>query len=141
MSVFSAVGIVALVGVVVNNGIVLVDYTNTLRSRGLSVRDACLEAGRNRLRPILMTGLTTIISMIPIAFFPGPGADTIQPIGKTFVGGLSVSFFMTLLVTPAVYSLLNGSRDKAGLSRRSSRFKPSQGERQRTTASETGGAA
>ncbi|MDR2494600.1 MAG: efflux RND transporter permease subunit [Spirochaetaceae bacterium] len=109
MSVFSAVGIVALVGVVVNNGIVLVDYTNTLRARGLPVREACVEAGRNRLRPILMTGLTTIISMIPIAFFPGSGADTIQPIGKTFVGGLSVSFFMTLLVTPAAYSLFNSS--------------------------------
>jgi HAE1 family hydrophobic/amphiphilic exporter-1 len=112
MSVFSAVGIVALVGVVVNNGIVLVDYTNTLRARGMLVREACLEAGRNRLRPILMTGLTTIISMIPIAFFPGSGADTIQPIGKTFVGGLSVSFFMTLLVTPIVYSLLNSRHDK-----------------------------
>ncbi|MDR2536496.1 MAG: efflux RND transporter permease subunit [Treponema sp.] len=115
MSVFSAVGIVALVGVVVNNGIVLVDYTNMLCARGMLVREACLEAGRNRLRPILMTGLTTIISMIPIAFFPGAGADTIQPIGKTFVGGLSVSFFMTLLVTPVVYSLLNSRHDKKRL--------------------------
>jgi HAE1 family hydrophobic/amphiphilic exporter-1 len=112
MSVFSAVGIVALVGVVVNNGIVLVDYTNTLRARGLAVRDACLEAGQNRLRPILMTSLTTIISMVPIAFFPGPGADTIQPIGKTFVGGITVSSFMTLFVTPVVYSLLNARHDK-----------------------------
>ncbi|MDR0722412.1 MAG: efflux RND transporter permease subunit [Treponema sp.] len=112
MSVFSAVGIVALVGVVVNNGIVLVDYTNTLRARGLRVRDACLEAGRNRLRPILMTSLTTILGMVPIAFFPGPGADTIQPIGKTFVGGLTVSSFMTLLLTPVMYSLLNSRHDK-----------------------------
>jgi HAE1 family hydrophobic/amphiphilic exporter-1 len=112
MSVFSAVGIIALVGVVVNNGIVLVDYTNTLRARGLKVRDACIEAGRNRLRPILMTGLTTILGMVPIAFFPGAGADTIQPIGKTFVGGLSVSFFMTLIVTPVMYSLLNSRRDR-----------------------------
>ncbi|MDR3170360.1 MAG: efflux RND transporter permease subunit [Treponema sp.] len=112
MSVFSAVGIVALVGVVVNNGIVLVDYTNTLRARGLLVRDACLQAGRNRLRPILMTSLTTILGMFPIAFFPGPGADTIQPIGKTFVGGLTVSSFMTLFVTPVVYSILNSRHDK-----------------------------
>ncbi|MDR2393336.1 MAG: efflux RND transporter permease subunit [Treponema sp.] len=112
MSVFSAVGIVALVGVVVNNGIVLVDYTNTLRARGLQVRAACLEAGRNRLRPILMTSLTTILGMVPIAFFPGPGADTIQPIGKTFVGGLTVSSFMTLLLTPVMYSLLNSRHDK-----------------------------
>ncbi|MDR2793771.1 MAG: efflux RND transporter permease subunit [Treponema sp.] len=112
LSVFSAVGIVALVGVVVNNGIVLVDYTNTLRSRGYALREACIEAGRNRLRPIMMTGLTTILGMIPIAFFPGQGADTIQPIGKTFVGGLSVSFFMTLLVTPVMYSLLNARNER-----------------------------
>jgi HAE1 family hydrophobic/amphiphilic exporter-1 len=112
MSVFSAVGIVALVGIVVNNGIVLVDYTNTLRARGLTVREACLEASRSRLRPILMTSLTTILAMFPIAFFPGPGADTIQPIGKTFVGGLTVSSFMTLFVTPVMYSLLNTRRDK-----------------------------
>ncbi|MDR0400745.1 MAG: efflux RND transporter permease subunit [Treponema sp.] len=112
MSMFSVVGIVALVGVVVNNGIVLVDYTNTLRARGMKVREACLEAGRNRLRPILMTSLTTILGMFPIAFFPGAGADTIQPIGKTFVGGLSVSFVMTLFVTPVMYSLLNSRHDK-----------------------------
>jgi multidrug efflux pump subunit AcrB len=112
MSMFSAVGIVALVGVVVNNGIVLVDYTNTLRARGLKVREACLEAGRNRLRPILMTSLTTILGMAPIAFFPGAGADTIQPIGKTFVGGLTVSTLMTLFVIPVMYSILNSRHDK-----------------------------
>ncbi|QQO11107.1 efflux RND transporter permease subunit [Breznakiella homolactica] len=111
-SVFSAVGVIALVGVVVNNGIVLVDYTNTLRARGLLVRDACMEAGRHRLRPILMTSLTTILGMVPIAFFPGEGADTIQPIGKTFVGGLTVSSFMTLFVTPVLYSLLNSRHDR-----------------------------
>jgi HAE1 family hydrophobic/amphiphilic exporter-1 len=112
MSMFSVVGIVALVGVVVNNGIVLVDYTNTLRARGMKVRDACLEAGRNRLRPILMTSLTTILGMFPIAFFPGAGADTIQPIGKTFVGGLTVSSVMTLFVTPVMYSILNSRHDR-----------------------------
>lgn len=112
MSMFSAVGIVALVGVVVNNGIVLVDYTNTLRARGLSVREACLEAGRNRLRPILMTSLTTILGMVPIAFFPGEGAATIQPIGKTFVGGLTISSLMTLFITPVMYSLLNSRHDR-----------------------------
>ncbi|MDR2435129.1 MAG: efflux RND transporter permease subunit [Treponema sp.] len=115
MSMFSAVGIVALVGVVVNNGIVLVDFTNTLRARGLKVREACLEAGRSRLRPILMTSLTTILGMSPIAFFPGAGADTIQPIGKTFVGGLSISSVMTLFVVPVMYSILNSRHDKAAL--------------------------
>ena len=112
MTMFSAVGIVALVGVVVNAGIVLVDYTNTLRARGMKVREACLEAGRNRLRPILMTSMTTILGMSPIAFFPGQGADTIQPIAKTFVGGLFVSSFMTLFVIPVIYSLLHARKDK-----------------------------
>ena len=112
MSMFSAVGIVALVGIVVNNGIVLVDYTNTLRARGLKVREACLDAGRSRLRPILMTSLTTILGMAPIAFLPGAGVDTIQPIGKTFVGGLTVSSVMTLFVTPVMYSLLNSRHDR-----------------------------
>ncbi|MDR0496278.1 MAG: efflux RND transporter permease subunit, partial [Treponema sp.] len=112
MTMFAAIGIVALVGVVVNSGIILVDYTNTLRARGLSVHDACIEAGRCRLRPILMTSLTTILGMTPIAFFPGAGADTIQPIGKTFVGGLSVSTLITLFIIPSVYSLINGWHDK-----------------------------
>lgn len=88
MSVFSLLGVVALVGIVVNNGIVMVDYTNTLRARGLNVHEACLKACRNRLRPILMTTLTTILGMVPIAFFPGSGAETIQPIGKTFEADL-----------------------------------------------------
>jgi HAE1 family hydrophobic/amphiphilic exporter-1 len=112
MSMFSILGIVALVGVVVNNGIILVDYTNTLRARGLKVREACLEAGRSRLRPILMTSLTTILGMFPIAFFPGAGADSIQPIGLTFVGGLTVSSVMTLFVTPVMYSVLNSRHDR-----------------------------
>jgi HAE1 family hydrophobic/amphiphilic exporter-1 len=112
MSLFSIIAIVALVGVVVNNGIILVDYTNMLRARGMMVREACLEAGRSRLRPILMTSLTTILGMFPIAFFPGLGADSIQPIGKTFVGGLTASSVMTLFVIPVMYSLLNSRHDK-----------------------------
>jgi len=112
MSMFSIVGIIACVGVVINNGIVLVDYTNTLCSRGMEVREACIEAGRRRLRPILMTSLTTILGMAPIAFFPGAGADSIQPIGKTFVGGLFVSTFMTIFVTPIMYSVFNSWRSK-----------------------------
>ena len=112
MTMFSAIGIVALIGVVVNSGIVLVDYTNTLRARGMKVYEACVEAGRRRMRPILMSSLTTILAMAPIAFFPGAGADTIQPIAKTFVGGLSVSTFMTLFIIPVVYSLVNTRHDK-----------------------------
>ena len=117
MTMFSIVGIIACVGVVINNGIVLVDYTNTLCARGMQVREACIEAGRRRLRPILMTSLTTILGMAPIAFFPGAGADTIQPIGKTFVGGLFVSTFMTIFVTPIMYSVLNSWRSKKAKSK------------------------
>ena len=112
MSMFSAIGVIALVGVVVNTGIILVNYANTLRARGYTVHEACLEAGRSRLRPVLMTSLSTILAMTPIAFFPGAGADTIQPIGKTFVGGLTVSTFMTLFLIPVLYSLLNSRLDK-----------------------------
>ena len=111
-SLFSAVGVVALIGIVVNNGIVLVDYTNLLRARGYSIREACLEAGKNRLRPILMTSLTTILGMVPLAFFPGEGAETIQPIGKTLVGGLAVSSILTPFVTPVLYSILNRRHDQ-----------------------------
>ena len=112
MTMFSAIGIVALVGVVVNAGIILVDYTNTLRARGMTVHEACIEAAINRLRPVLMTSLTTILCMVPIAFFPGEGADTIQPIGKTFVGGMTVSTFMTLFFIPVMYSLFNSRHDR-----------------------------
>ena len=112
MTMFSAVGIVALVGVVVNTGIILVTYANMLRARGMSVYEACLEAGRSRLRPVIMSSFGTILAMTPIAFFPGAGAETIQPIGKTFVGGLLVSTFMTLFLTPVLYSLINSRHDK-----------------------------
>jgi HAE1 family hydrophobic/amphiphilic exporter-1 len=80
-NVLTAVGLLVLIGVIVNNGIVLVDYTNLLRKRGLSLHDACVEAAGNRLRPILMTTLTTILGLIPMAFFPGEGSELVAPIG------------------------------------------------------------
>jgi len=118
MSMFSIVGIVALIGVVLNSGIILVDYTNTLRARGMTVKEACLEAGRSRLRPILMTSLSTLLAMFPIAFLTGAGAESIQPIGKTFVGGLAVSTFITLFIIPSIYSLFNSRHDKRKLNLR-----------------------
>lgn len=117
MSMFSVVGVIALVGVVTNNGIILVDYTNTLRSRGLRLREACIESGSNRLRPILMSNITTILAMSPIAFFPGAGAQTIQPIGQTFVGGLTISSIMTLFFIPVMYSVLNSVQEKKRIAR------------------------
>jgi HAE1 family hydrophobic/amphiphilic exporter-1 len=106
-SMMSAVGLVVLAGIVVNNEIVLVDYTNLLRERGRSIFDACLEAGGNRLRPIIMTSFTTILGMVPMSFFPGEGSELVQPIGQTIVGGMLISTFMTLFLTPVLYSIFN----------------------------------
>ena len=109
-SLISAIGGVILAGIVVNNGIVLVEYINLLRKRGMDVRTACIEAGGSRLKPILMTSLTTIFGMVPLAFFGGQGAEQIQPIGQTIVGGMAISTIMTIFVTPTLYRLFN--RDK-----------------------------
>ncbi|MDR1029838.1 MAG: efflux RND transporter permease subunit [Treponema sp.] len=112
ISMFSLVGVVMLVGIVVNNGIILVDYTNLLVGRGIPVARACIEAGESRLRPVLMTTLTTILGLIPMAFFPGNSATMIQPIGLTVTGGLLSSTFMTLFFIPVLYSLMNEGRGK-----------------------------
>ncbi len=108
LSMFSLVGLVMLAGIVVNNGIVLVDYTNLLRARGVEVRQACIDAGRSRLRPVLMTTFTTILGMVPLAFFPGEGASITQPVGMTIVGGLLSSTAVTLFLVPVLYSLIEG---------------------------------
>ena len=112
LSMFSLVGVVMLVGIVVNNGIVLVDYTNLLTGRGVPVRRACVEAGASRLRPVLMTTLTTILGLIPMSFFPGKSATMIQPIGLTVIGGLLSSTFITLFFIPVLYSFINERRGK-----------------------------
>jgi len=110
--VLTAVGLLVLVGVIVNNGIVLVDYTNLLRKRGYSLHDACVEAAGNRLRPILMTTLTTVFGLIPMAFFPGEGSELVAPIGKTVLGGLTIGTLMTLFLMPTVYAVLNKRSDE-----------------------------
>ncbi len=111
----TAVGILVLSGIVVNNGIVLVDYANLLRKRGYSLIAACLEAGKSRLRPILMTTLTTILGMVPLAFSSGQGTEITQAIGQTTVGGLSVSAFLTLFVVPVWYYIFNERKERRQL--------------------------
>jgi HAE1 family hydrophobic/amphiphilic exporter-1 len=106
-SLISAIGTVILAGIVVNNGIVLIEYINLLRKRGLDVRSACIEAGGSRLKPILMTSLTTIFGMLPLAFFGGQGAEQIQPIGQTIIGGMTISTLMTIFFTPTLYRIFN----------------------------------
>jgi HAE1 family hydrophobic/amphiphilic exporter-1 len=112
MNMFTMIGLVMLVGIVINNGIILVDYTNLLVGRGIPIRQACIEAGESRLRPVLMTTLTTTLGLVPLAFFPGKSAAFIQPIGLTVIGGLLSSTFITLFFIPVVYSLFNERRGK-----------------------------
>lgn len=120
-SLFSAIGIVVLLGIVVNNGIVLVDYTNLLRFRGMPLVEACIEAGRSRFRPVLMASLTTILGMIPLGFFPGEGMEMIQPIAQTVVGGLSANTLLTLFFIPVMYSLINKDRSTFSVKERLNR--------------------
>lgn len=107
-SMVSLIGVVMLLGIVVNNGIILVDQTNLLVRRGRPVLQACEEAGASRLRPVLMTTLTTILGMIPMAFFGGDSASVTQPIGLCIIGGLFSSTLVTLFIIPVIYSLFNG---------------------------------
>jgi HAE1 family hydrophobic/amphiphilic exporter-1 len=111
-NILTAVGLIVLVGVIVNNGIVLVDYTNLLRKRGYGLHEACVEAAGNRLRPILMTTLTTVLGLIPMAFFPGEGSEMVAPMGKAILGGLSFGTLMTLFLMPVIYYIFNRKDDQ-----------------------------
>lgn len=106
-SILVLVGLIVLAGIVVNNGIVLVDYTNLLIKRGYNLMDACITAGGNRLRPILMTTLTTILGLFPMAITKVEGSDLSRAIAKTLFGGLTVSTFFTLFLIPSIYMIFN----------------------------------
>ena len=112
LSLFSAIGVVMLTGIVVNNGIVLVDYTNQLRAKGMSVYDACIEAAAARIRPILMTSTTTIFAMMPMAFSHKEGPNMTQPIALTVLGGLVSATLITLFFIPIMYYIFNKRADK-----------------------------
>ncbi len=107
VSVVSLIGFIILVGVVVNNGIVLVDYTNQLREEGMDVKEALLEAGKTRMRPIIMTALTTILALSTMALGRGEGAEMMQPMAVTTIGGLAYATILTLIVVPIMYYLLS----------------------------------
>ncbi len=102
------IGVLLLIGIVVNNAIVLVDYTNILRARGLEIKEAALEAGKKRLRPVLMTALTTIIALLPMTFAKGQGSEAWNPLGATVMGGLLVSTLVTLVLVPTLYTIFEG---------------------------------
>ncbi|MBU0514761.1 MAG: efflux RND transporter permease subunit [Proteobacteria bacterium] len=104
LNVISFMGLVMLMGIVVNNAIVLVDYVNLLRARGLPLREALVEGGRRRLRPVLMTATTTICTMIPLAVSTAEGSETWRPLGWAMLGGLSISTVVTMILVPVLYS-------------------------------------
>ena len=110
ISVVVLIGVIMLAGIVVNNAIILVDYTNRLRKEGLSKLDALRKAGQVRLRPILMTTSTTVLGLFPMALGLGEGSELRSPMAWTVIGGLVVSTGLTLLIIPVVYSLLDRSR-------------------------------
>jgi HAE1 family hydrophobic/amphiphilic exporter-1 len=107
LSMVSIMGLIILVGVVVNNGIVLIDYINKLREKGLPVKEAIVEAGKTRLRPILMTALTTILALLVMALAIGEGSELLQPMAITAIGGLIYATILTLVVVPTIYAMLN----------------------------------
>lgn len=107
LSVIALIGAIMLVGIVVKNGIVIVDYMNLLRERGLSISNSVIAAGRSRLRPVLMTTLTTILGMLPLAFAAGQGSEAWQPMGIAVIGGLTFSTILTLVVIPIVYAMFS----------------------------------
>ena len=107
ISVVVFIGLIMLAGIVVNNAIVLIDYINQLRRRGVAKLEAIKEAGKVRLRPIMMTTLTTALGLLPLAMGLGEGAEVRAPMAVTVIGGLLVSTVLTLVVIPVVYSLFD----------------------------------
>jgi HAE1 family hydrophobic/amphiphilic exporter-1 len=114
-SAFSGIGVLVLVGIVVNNGIILVDYANMLRKRGYALDRGVLAAGRTRLRPILMTTLTTMLGLAPMAFSRGSGAELNRGLGLTVIGGLALSTLFTLFLVPVLYHLFESGRERRRL--------------------------
>jgi len=105
LSIESFMGVIMMIGIVVSNGILLVDYTNRLRADGMELHEAVIKAGRTRLRPILMTSLATILGLIPMAIGIGTGSETNMPLARAVIGGLLVSTFLTLLLIPTLYTI------------------------------------
>lgn len=112
LNIFSFIGLIMLTGLVTKNGILLIDYTNRLRDRGVERYEAVVTAGKVRLRPILMTAVTTIFGVLPIALGLGAGGEARAPLGVVVIGGMTVSTILTLVVVPVIYTLLDDLMNK-----------------------------
>jgi HAE1 family hydrophobic/amphiphilic exporter-1 len=110
LNVITFIGVIMLMGIVVKNAIVLVDYTKQLSENGMKLFDAVITAGKTRLRPVLMTTLTTIFGMMPLALSRGEGSEIWNALGITVIGGLLISGLVTLVLVPLVYFLVHSRR-------------------------------
>ncbi|MDP0926027.1 efflux RND transporter permease subunit [Paracoccus onubensis] len=110
INIFSQVGMILLIGIMAKNGILIVEFSNQLRAEGHSLRDAAREGAVTRLRPVMMTTIATVLGAVPLALATGAGAESRRAIGAVIVGGLSLAFILTLLLTPVIYVLIEGVR-------------------------------
>jgi HAE1 family hydrophobic/amphiphilic exporter-1 len=117
LNLFSMIGMILLMGLVAKNSILLIDLTNQYRAQGQSIHDALMEACPHRMRPVLITSLTVIAAMLPAAIGLGPGVETNRPLALVVMGGMVSSTLLTLVVVPAVYSLVEGARRGGWLAR------------------------
>ena len=112
LSLIAGVGAIMLIGIVVKNAIVLVDYINLMRDRGYALDEAIVESGKSRLRPVLMTALTTILGMLPLALSTGEGSEIWSPMGISVIGGLIFSTIITMIIVPVFYRLFTGKAER-----------------------------
>ena len=112
LNVMSLMGCIMLFGIVVKNGIVLIDYTKLCRERGMSAIQASITAAKSRLRPVLMTTMTTILGMVPMALDQGEGSEMWRPLGVSVIGGLTVSTILTLVAVPILYYVFMGRSER-----------------------------
>ena len=114
LSVTSFIGVIMLAGIVVNNGIVMIDYVNQLRKQGMELKEAAIEGATTRLRPVMITSLTTMFAMVPMAFFKSEGSETMAPLALTVIGGLGAASLFTMVVVPVVYIIIDNIAAKGG---------------------------
>ena len=117
VSVIAMLGFLVLTGVVVNNGIVLVDYINRLRSDGMSQGEAIVQGGRTRIRPVMMTALTTILALVTMAMGLGTGGEMVQPMAVVCIGGLAYATLLTVFVVPVMYDVMHRKERRAAKKR------------------------